>query len=195
MAFIQADKSENNCADKLETMTIESDITFYFSDTFEKLTVNEFPKFEKLIDEQNYDVVFLDSITTLLKGGRHSFKDAEFAAPLYFLNNVASKKNILILFTTHLKKPEHGQRKKVTKHDSIGNQSIFSSVSDCWSIHKSVEPQFDDHYLFTCLKGRNCQEETFYNLQGNEESYKWFIESAGSGQLTPEEENSSLIRL
>ena len=72
----------------------------------------------------------------------------------------------------------------------MGNQSIFASVSDCWSIHKSVEPQFDDHYLFTCLKGRNCQEETFYNLQGNQESYQWFIESAGSGQLTPDEENS-----
>ena len=62
VAFIQADESENNCADKLETMAIESDITFYFSDTFEKLTVNELPKFEKLIDEQNHDVVFLDSI-------------------------------------------------------------------------------------------------------------------------------------
>ena len=65
VAFIQADKSENNCADKLETIAIESDITFYFSDTFEKLTVNELPKFEKLIDEQNYDVVFRDSITTV----------------------------------------------------------------------------------------------------------------------------------
>tara|TARA_Y100001933_G_C18542391_1_gene373786 strand:+ start:172 stop:369 length:198 start_codon:yes stop_codon:yes gene_type:complete len=64
VAFIQADKSENNCADKLEPIAIESDITFYFSDTFEKPTVNELPKFEKLIYEQNYDVVFLDSITT-----------------------------------------------------------------------------------------------------------------------------------
>ena len=72
----------------------------------------------------------------------------------------------------------------------MSNQSIFASVSDCWSINKSVEPKFDDHYLFTFLKGRNCQEETFYNLQGNQESYEWFIESAGSGQLTPDEENS-----
>ena len=27
-------------------------------------------------------------------------------------------------------------------------------------------------------------------MQGNQESYNWFIESAGSGQLTPDEENS-----
>ena len=47
---MQADKSENNCADKLETMAIESNITFYFSDTFEKLTVNELTIFEKSID-------------------------------------------------------------------------------------------------------------------------------------------------
>jgi len=45
------------------------------------------------------------------------------------------------------------------------------------------------HLLFQIM-GRNCQEETFYNLQGNQESYQWFIESAGSGQLTPDEENS-----
>ena len=94
-------------------MGIESDITFYFSDTFEKLTVNELTKFEKLVDNNDYGVVFLDSITTLLTGGRHSFKDAEFAAPLYFLNDIASKKDILIVFTTHLKKPEHGERKRV----------------------------------------------------------------------------------
>ena len=190
VAFIQADESETNCADKLETMGIESDITFYFSDTFEKLTVDELPRFQELIDKNNYDVIFLDSITTLLTGGRNSFKDAEFAAPLYFLNDIASKKDILIFFTTHLKKPEHGERKRVTKHDVMGNQSIYSAVSDCWSIHKSVEPEFDDHYLFTCLKGRNCQEETFFNLQGNQESYEWFIESAGLGQLTPDEENN-----
>jgi archaellum biogenesis ATPase FlaH len=190
VAFIQADESETNCADKLETMGIDSDITFYFSDTFEKLTVNELPKFQDWVDKHDYDVVFLDSITTLLTGGKHSFKDAEFAAPLYFLNTYASKKGILIVFTTHLKKPEHGVRKRVTKHDVMGNQSIFSGVSDCWSIHKSVEPDFDDHYLFDCIKGRNCQEGTFYNLQGNQESYEWFIESAGLGQLTPDEENS-----
>ena len=42
----------------------------------------------------------------MLTGGRHSFKNAEFAAPLYFLNDIASKNNILIVFTTHFKKPE-----------------------------------------------------------------------------------------
>ena len=188
--FIQADESETNCADKIETMGIDSDITFYFSDTFEKLTIKELDQFEALVNKNEYGVVFLDSITTLLTGGKHTFKDAEFASPLYFLNNIASKKDILIVFTSHLKKPEHGERKKVTKHDVMGNQSIYSAVSDCWSIHKSVVPQFEDHYLFTCLKGRNCQEETFYNLQGNQESYEWFIESAGLGQLTPYEEDS-----
>ena len=41
-----------NCQDKIETMGIESDINFYFSDTFKKLTVNELTKFEILIDEK-----------------------------------------------------------------------------------------------------------------------------------------------
>ena len=46
VAFIQADESETNCADKLETMGITSDINFYFTDTFEKLTVDELPNFK-----------------------------------------------------------------------------------------------------------------------------------------------------
>ena len=35
---------------------------------------------------------FLDSITTMLTGGKYSYKDAEFALPLYELNNLACKK-------------------------------------------------------------------------------------------------------
>ena len=68
VAFIQADESETNCADKLETMGIDSDITFYFSDTFEKLTVDELPKFQDWVDKHDYDVVFLPPLQ--LVGGR-----------------------------------------------------------------------------------------------------------------------------
>ncbi len=104
VVFIQADEIEINCTDKLETMGIESNITFYFSDTFKKLTVDELPKFQELVDNHDYDVIFLDSLTTLLTGVKDSFKDAVFAALLYFLNDIASKKDILIVLTTHLKK-------------------------------------------------------------------------------------------
>ena len=83
-----------------------------------------------------YDVVFLDSITTLLTGGKYSYKDAEFAIPLYKLNDLACEKNIPIIFSSHLKKPEHNERITVNKHDVMGNQSIYAAASDDWSIHK-----------------------------------------------------------
>ena len=52
VAFIQADESETNCADKLETMGITSEITFYFSDTFEKL-IQKYICFFAFVDFQN----------------------------------------------------------------------------------------------------------------------------------------------
>ena len=194
--FIQADESSSNCSDKLTTMAITSDIDFIFAeDGFTRLTVNELNKFENLLEGKDYGAVFLDSITTLLTGGKHTMKDAEFSAPLYFLNNIASKRNILIVFTCHLRKPEKGERKRVTKHDVMGSNTIFSSSSDVWSLHKAIDSQLEDHYYFHCLKGRNCQEEAFYNLQGDDEAYKWYIHSAGDGQLTPDEERSCTTKV
>ena len=71
--------------------------------------------------------------------------------PLYELNNLACKKNIPIIFSSHLKNPEHNERIKVNKNDVIGNQSIYASASDVWSIHKSIKPEFEDHFLFSCI--------------------------------------------
>ena len=119
----------------------------------------------------------------------NSYKDTEFALPLYELNNLACKKNIPIIFSSHLKKPEHNERIKVNKNDVIGNQSIYASASDVWSIHKSIKPEFEDHFLFSCIKGRNCDEDSLFNLQGDQETYRWYIHSTGKNQLSPKEEN------
>ena len=56
----------------------------------------------------------------------------------------------------------------------MGNQSIYSAASDIWSIHKSIKPDFEDHFLFSCLKGRNCDEGSLLNIQGDQETFKWF---------------------
>ena len=77
----------------------------------------------------------------------------------------------------------------MTKNDVIGNQSIYASASDVWSIHKSLKPEFEDHYLFGCIKGRNCDEDSLFNLQGDQETYRWYLYSTGKNQLSPKEEN------
>ena len=184
--FIQADESRSNCAHKIKIIGVSNNIDFLFKDGgFDKLNIQ---KLSELIGNY-YDIVFLDSITTLLTGGKYSYKDAEFALPLYKLNDLASEKNIPIIFSSHLKKPEHGERINVNKHDVMGNQSIYSAASDIWSIHKSIKPNFEDHFLFTCLKGRNCDEGSLLNIQGDQETFKWYYHSSGKNQLSPKEEN------
>ena len=184
--FIQADESRSNCAHKIKIIGVSDNVDFLFKDGgFDKLNIQ---KLSELIGNY-YDVVFLDSITTLLTGGKYSYKDAEFALPLYKLNDLASEKNIPIIFSSHLKKPEHGERINVNKHDVMGNQSIYSAASDIWSIHKSIKPDFEDHFLFSCLKGRNCDEGSLLNIQGDQETFKWYYHSSGKNQLSPQEEN------
>jgi hypothetical protein len=184
--FIQADESRSNCAHKIKIIGVSDNVDFLFKDGgFDKLNIQ---KLSELIGNY-YDVVFLDSITTLLTGGKYSYKDAEFAIPLYKLNDLACEKNIPIIFSSHLKKPEHGERINVNKHDVMGNQSIYAAASDIWSIHKSIKPDFEDHFLFTCLKGRNCDEGYLLNIQGDQETFKWYYHSSGKNQLSPKEEN------
>ena len=91
--------------------------------------------------------------------------------------------------SSHLKKPKEGERRQVTKHDVMGNQSVYSAASDVWTIHKSHRPEFSDHFLFECLGKRNCEDGLLYNLQGDQETFSWYLKSAGAGQLTPYEEN------
>ena len=109
--------------------------------------------------------------------------------PLYALNNLASRKGLLIVMSSHLKKPDKGERSRVTKHCVSGTGSVFSSSSDVWTIHRSPRQDFEDHFLFECLGKRNCEDGLSYNLQGDQEAFGWFLKSAGGGQLTPKEEN------
>ena len=77
--FIQADESRSNCAHKIKIIGVSDNVDFLFKDGgFDKLNIQ---KLSELIGNY-YDVVFLDSITTLLTGGKYSYKDAEFELPL-----------------------------------------------------------------------------------------------------------------
>ena len=46
----------------------------------------------------------------------------------------------------------------------------------------------EDHFLFECLGKRNCEDGLIYNLQGDQETFSWYLHSAGGGQLAPHEE-------
>ena len=186
--FIQADESKNNCAEKCHTMGIPDDIDFTFAeDGWENLHLEDVARLEDQIGDK-YGAIFLDSITTLLSGQKYSSKDAEFAMPLYALNNLASRKGLLIVMSSHLKKPDKGERSRVTKHCVSGTGAVYAAASDVWTIHKTPRPEFEDHFLFECLGKRNCEDGLIYNLQGDQETFSWYLHSAGGGQLAPQEE-------
>lgn len=183
--FIQADESRRNATEKLEIMDIQTEgIEFLFPDE-QGWNGLEMDRLKAQIKGQGYAAVFLDSITTLLTHGSHSMKDAEFSHPLYELNALASRNNLLAVIAAHLKKPESGSRSSVTVHDITGTGTQGGAVSDIWGMWRPAQPQHEDHYVLGCLGKRNCREGTRWNLQGNPEDFSWTLKSVGDGDLLP----------
>ena len=185
--FVQADEPKNDCWRKCKIMGLTPDaFDFVFSeDGFNSL---DLPRLERLIDEGGYGVVMLDSVTTLLANRGVSIKDPEFAKPLYDLNNLASRKNILIVITSHLRKPEHQQRGDVSMFDILGAGTQVGAVSDVWAISRAPNSTPKQcQFVLSCLeKARNCEVGTCWNLEGNKEDLSWVFESVtGEEELLP----------
>ena len=62
--------------------------------------------------------------------------------PLYALNNFASRKGLLVVMSSHLKKPDKGERSRVTKHCVSGTGAVYAAASDVWTIHKTPPPEW-----------------------------------------------------
>ena len=185
--IVQGDESKKNAVDKLDAMGVDAEFDFIFPDErgWRGLEI------QRLADEiafGGYQVVLLDSITTLLGNGTHGARmnDAEFAAPLYELNRLASQLNLLIVITSHLRKPEVGGYKEITIHDVLGTGTLTGAVSDVWALQRPQNPEFPDHYILRCLGKRNCDIGTAWNLQGSQEDFSWILKSVvDQGQLLP----------
>jgi len=184
---VQGDESERNAVDKLDVMGIDAEFDFIFPDERGWKGL-EIERLSNEITFGGYQVVLLDSITTLLGNGTHGTRmnDAEFAAPLYELNRLASQLNLLIVITSHLRKPEVGGYKEITIHDVLGTGTLTGAVSDVWALQRPQNPDFSDHYVLRCLGKRNCDIGTAWNLQGSQEDFSWILKSVvDQSQLLP----------
>ena len=176
----QADESEENCLNKCHLMGIAEGVDYIFAeDGWVKLDI---PKLRDYVKLNGYEVVLLDSISTLLTNEKYSFKDPEFASALYELNKLASELKILIVINSHLTKAE---REGVSINDILGSGQISSAVSDIWSIYKSKKQEFGDHYVLRCLGKRNCEKDDEWNIQGNKEDLSFTFKNAGKYKLSP----------
>ena len=185
--FVQADETKNDCWRKCKIMGLKDDeFDFVFGE--DGWEILDLPRLEKIIDKGNYGVVMLDSVTTLLGNEGISMKDPEFAKPLYALNQLASKKQVLIVITAHLRKPENSIRKTLSMHDILGAGTQPGAVSDVWGLSRQENTSPNDcKFVLTCLeKARNCDVGTRWNLRGSKEDLSWVFESVGgSDELLP----------
>ena len=185
--FIQSDESRNNALDKIFTMGISDGIDFVFGeDGWDSLDV---PRLEDEIKRGHYGAIFLDSVTTLLMSRGVSMKDPEYSTPIYQLNDLASRRNILIVISSHLNKNQQGERVRVTKNCVMGTATQVGACSDIWGLWKERNPQFSDHFVLGCLGKRNCDEGQMWNLQGSQEDYSWLLRSCGENDLLPGQKN------
>lgn len=184
---VQGDESRTNAVDKLEVMGIDAGFDFLFPDDAGWSGL-ELAKLRQLVHVNGYEVVLLDSVTTLLGNGAtgRGMNESEFAAPLYALNQLAGELGILCLITSHLRKSDPQIQKSVTADDVLGAGTITAAISDIWSLSRAAKPEFPDHYILQCLGKRYCQQGTAWNLEGSQEDFSWLLRSvADPNDLLP----------
>lgn len=181
----QADESRDNLIDKFNTMGIDADIQLLMAD--EGFSNLDLSILSQVVDEHQIGVVFLDSVTTLLRGNGISMRDPEFADALYELNHWSAKHGVLTIISCHLRKPDESKKEREVSSDSIVGSGLQSAaVSDIWGMWKPSVPEFDQHFILKCLGKRNCAEGTVWNLQGSDEDFSWKLHSVGEENILPQ---------
>jgi len=188
---VQADESKRNAGDKVHLMGIESNnVHFRFPEDDTRWSSLDIGLIRDQIALYGYGVIILDSMTTLLTGGC-SIKEAEFAKPLYELNQVASSHKALIIISAHLRKTESGEKRHEIKADDvIGTGIQQAAASDTWGLWRAKKQLHDDHFVLGCLGKRNCDESARWDLQGSQEDFTWEIVQSSNNDLLPSEKAS-----
>ncbi len=188
--FWQGDESQSNAINKIHRMGIETGFDLVFKDgEFAKLDIDHL---RSEIKRNNYGLICMDSITTLVGNQGVRFNEPEFAEKLYQLNELAGKEKVLIILSSHLNKED---RETVNLNDLIGSGLITAAVSDIWAIYKANQQEHEDHFICKCLGKRNCDENILWNLQGSIEDYSWLLKSVGHNDLLPSKKQEYKYKL
>ena len=189
VCFIQSDESPENAADKLKVMGINSEfhlITDWSSFNEDKLTA--------LQEQEHYDLIVLDSLTTLLGAGRPdgpSMNDAEFGFDLYPLNQWASKNRVAVVLSAHLRKQSKDSTTNAITLDSVfGAASQGWAASEVWGLWRLNQQQPDQNIQMRlqCVKGRTCADGTAWNVEGSDEDYSFLLTGvANEADVTPKQ--------
>ena len=169
---IQSDESERNAQRKLQVMDMDPPSFDLLTDMPEL----DLARLEALQQVNRYDAIFMDSITTLLGmcGDGPKMTDVEFGAAIYRLNKWADEANVLVVMTCHLRKQARdATNNNVRIGDMYGAGSQTWAASDVWALWRvdDNDASYDTHLMLRCLKGRSCEIDTAWNLDGCKEDF------------------------
>ena len=189
VCFIQSDESPENAADKLKVMGVKSE--FHLLTDWKFLDVS---KLRALQEQEHYDLIVLDSLTTLLAAGRPdgpSMNDAEFGFDLYPLNTWASENRVAVVMSAHLRKQSKDSTTNAITLDSVfGAASQGWAASEVWGIWRldQQQPNQNIQMRLQCVKGRTCADGTAWNVEGSDEDYSFLLKgSANETDMTPKQ--------
>ena len=117
VCFIQSDESPENAADKLKVMGARGE--FHLLTDWSSFNEDNLKALQR---QQGYDLIVLDSLTTLLGAGRPDgprMNDAEFGFDLYPLNTWASENRVAVVMSAHLRKQGKDSTTNAITIDSI----------------------------------------------------------------------------
>ena len=189
VCFIQSDESPENAADKLKVMGARGE--FHLLTDWSSFNEDNLKALQR---QQGYDLIVLDSLTTLLGAGRPdgpSMNDAEFGFDLYPLNTWASENRVAVVMSAHLRKQSKDSTTNAITIDSIyGAGSQVWASSDVWAIWRldKQQPGQGIQMRLKCLKGRTCADGTAWNLEGSDEDYSFLLKGvANEEDMTPKQ--------
>ena len=169
---IQSDESERNAQRKLQVMDMDPPSFDLLTDMPEL----DLDRLKALQQVNHYDAIFMDSITTLLGmcGDGPKMTDVEFGAVIYRLNKWADEANVLVVMTCHLRKQARdATNNNVRIGDMYGAGSQTWAASDVWALWRvdDNDASYDTHLMLRCLKGRFCEIDTAWHLDGCKEDF------------------------
>lgn len=182
-------ESPENAADKLKVMGVKSEfhlITHWSSFNEDQLTV--------LQEQEHYDLIVLDSLTTLLGAGRPdgpSMNDAEFGFDLYTLNQWAAEHRVAVVLSAHLRKQSKDSTTNAITLDSVfGAASQGWAASEVWGLWRldQQQPGQGIQMRLQCVKGRTCADGTAWNVEGSDEDFSFLLTGvANEADVTPKQ--------
>lgn len=159
--IIQTDEAESDLINHLSARGFTEDLDFKVKTDW---SIEYLPQLYKEIQQEKYDWVTIDSLTSV---SRHSCVDengTEYAMPVLQLNNIASKTNTHILLLHHSNKSDGSAR---------GSSAIQAAVSQVIKLDRDPNASDDCLRVLTFTKSRSRRPGAYeIRLHADEEPGK-----------------------